>query len=456
MIRIINFRRLLCCVLACLLLCGTVMRPVAAEATVAGATAGLAYVTVEAAIPWILSVLSVGYLASYGSELFYSVKEAICKWAVSSSLGQALKAYSYGSDYCLDSDVVDAAAGAVNTFLAGDFTSICQKGLQFSSAYIISYKTAAGETNKCYYWGNAKPTTNQNSSGLSLVMIKPGIFFFGQTDDYTDYSSANPGNFSFTFYDSTLLGVEAVSPSSLVKSDVTDVADQLARTGIWVVDTTGGDNDNGKKHYYPVIPTKEISSADVETTDVTADVESSSNPNDVSFEGFKDFLNDFWTGFKTKMLEIPDILREIGEFVKNIPDILQEIKEFIKNLPETLVQGFKAVQTGLNKLVDFFTGTMYVPSPLEAIAFDGLFDLFPFNIPYGIYEAVTFWEAGESPPVITIPLPTYSGGSVDIYEFQIDFSEIPGMDTLVAIIRGGELILFAVGLLMITRKVTKW
>lgn len=45
---------------------------------------------------------------------------------------------------------------------------------------------------------------------------------------------------------------------------------------------------------------------------------------------------------------------------------------------------------------------------------------------------------------------------MDIYEFEIDFSEIPGMGTLVAIIRGGELILFAVGLLMITRKVTKW
>lgn len=148
--------RLLCCLLVCLFLCCTVMRPVSASAVATGATAGLAYVTIEAAIPWILSALSVGYLVSYGS-LLTSVKEAICEWAVTSSLGQALKAYSYGSDYYLESDVVDAAATVVNGYLSCDFATACEIGSAFPKAFVITY-TVMGDTYKSYYWGNSKPS----------------------------------------------------------------------------------------------------------------------------------------------------------------------------------------------------------------------------------------------------------------------------------------------------------
>lgn len=154
-----------------------------------------------------------------------------------------------------------------------------------------------------------------------------------------------------------------------------------------------------------------------------------------------------------------DVTTETG-FWSSVLDwlsrILSAIKSLVAGITVPIVNAVERVLAGVDSLVKFFTGTTFVASPLDAIAFDGLFDLFPFNIPYGIYQAISFWDAGATAPVITIPLPTYSGGSVDIYEFQIDFSEIPGMSTLVSIVRGGELILFAVGLLMITRKVTKW
>lgn len=111
---------------------------------------------------------------------------------------------------------------------------------------------------------------------------------------------------------------------------------------------------------------------------------------------------------------------------------------------------------GINALVNFFTGTAIVESPLTAIRFGALFDLFPFNIPKGIYDTINFWNASAAPPVISIPLPNVTRGGVDVDTYELDFAEIPGMNTLAALIRGGELILFAIGLLMITRKVTKW
>ena len=132
------------------------------------------------------------------------------------------------------------------------------------------------------------------------------------------------------------------------------------------------------------------------------------------------------------------------------------IKSLVTGITAPIVSAVSAVRSEAVAISEYLTGTTYVESPLVAIHFGDLFNLFPFNIPYGIYNAITFWNAQASPPVITIPLPTYTGGGFDIYEFEINFSEIPGMDTLASIIRGGELILFAIGLLIITRKVTKW
>ena len=132
------------------------------------------------------------------------------------------------------------------------------------------------------------------------------------------------------------------------------------------------------------------------------------------------------------------------------------IKDLVSGITVPITNAIANVRSVAKSIADFFATTMVIESPMTAIHFGALFDLFPFNIPHGIYTAVTFWNATASPPVITIPLPTFSNGSVGIYEFEINFSEIPGMDTLSAIIRGGELILFAIGLLMVTRKVTKW
>lgn len=132
------------------------------------------------------------------------------------------------------------------------------------------------------------------------------------------------------------------------------------------------------------------------------------------------------------------------------------IKSLVTGITTPIVNAISAVRSKVASLADVFSGTVVVASPLEAIHFGALFDLFPFNIPYGIYKAITLWGSTAAAPTVTIPLPTYKGGSMDIYKFEINFSEIPGMDKLAAVIRAGELILFVLGLAMVTRKVTKW
>lgn len=159
-------------------------------------------------------------------------------------------------------------------------------------------------------------------------------------------------------------------------------------------------------------------------------------------------------------IPIQNALNTVKGAVDNVKTTLGNIGNLIQ---QQVVGGITAVKNAVNsvgdgvtQVVDFFTGTSYVESPTAALKFGSLFDLFPFNIPKGIYDAISFWEASASPPVITIPLPSYTGGAMDIYEFEINFSEIPGMDALAALIRAGELILFVVGLVILTEKVTKW
>lgn len=255
--------RLVCCLLVCLLLCCTVMRPVSASALATGATAGLAYVSVEAVIPWLLSALSVGYLISDGS-LHTNVKEAISEWAVTSSLGQSLKAYSYGSQYYLDSQVVTAAATAINIYLSGDFSTACDIGQSFPKAYVISY-TVLGDTYKSYYWGNSKPTYYYDDPYLIFLLDKPCVSF--HSDHLFDFSADEKATYSSAISGGSLVSIEAVSPSSLAQSDVLTEVNTLASSAISVTDPS-----DGKKNAYPVISTQAADSSAVESTTTTVPV----------------------------------------------------------------------------------------------------------------------------------------------------------------------------------------
>lgn len=326
--------RLLCCLLVCLFLCCTVMRPVSASAVATGATAGLAYVTIEAAIPWILSALSVGYLVSYGS-LLTSVKEAICEWAVTSSLGQALKAYSYGSDYYLESDVVVAAAQAVNTSLSGRYASACEKGLDFSSAYIISC-TQAGETYTSIYWGNSAPTYSYGTdSFLTVTISKPCVFY--SNGELWDFSDTDSGTYRFGYDAGILDSIESVSPSTLAQSDVLTEANTLATSAIGITDPSGE-----KKNVYPIIATQAVSSSVVETTDTTVAVgAATASGSSTDFSGILGWLAKIYNAILSLAASIT------GPITTAISEISSSIKEWWDAATSAITEAISEVRTAI-------------------------------------------------------------------------------------------------------------
>lgn len=347
--------RLLCCLLVCLFLCCTVMRPVSASAVATGATAGLAYVTVEAAIPWLLSALSVGYLASYGSSLFNSVKDAICDWAVTSSLGQALKAYSYGSDYYLESDVVDAAASVVNNYLSGDFATACEIGSAFPKAFVITY-SVMGDTYKSYYWGNSKPTYYYDDPYLIFLFQKPGVQY--HLDHLFDYSADDSATYSGSIDGGTLVSIEAVAPSTLAQSDVLTEANTLATSAIGITDPSGE-----KKNVYPIIATQAVSSSVVETTDTTVAVSASTaSGNSTDLSGILGWLAKIYnaivgntTSLKDTIVENSSSIKEKWETITTtITTAISDVRTAIATTNATLMNIFRVRIEAISTAISTF------------------------------------------------------------------------------------------------------
>lgn len=117
--------RILCLLLAVLILFNTVVRPLEVQATAIATTATVVGISVEAAIPWIFSTLSVAYLYSFGSQLYYSVKSALSSKTTTISGTTALKAYSYNGSYCLDSSVIESATNVIDSYVTDYYSIAC-------------------------------------------------------------------------------------------------------------------------------------------------------------------------------------------------------------------------------------------------------------------------------------------------------------------------------------------
>lgn len=299
--------RILCLLLAVLILFNTVFRPLEVQATAIATTAAVVGISVEAAIPWIFSALSVAYLYSFGSQLYYSVKSALTSKTTTISGTTALKAYSYNGSYCLDSSVIESATSVIDSYVTDYYSIACTSGLQFSNLYTIYIQNSRSSNDRSifYYWGNTDPVFSQDNDGdLSITFYKPCVVL--RNNNYYDYSAsyhATP-TAGWTITNHDLHSVVKQSSQSVVSPDVSEKAQTLAATGIWIVDTTsGGDSsDGGKKRVLPIIATDSIeNTADVVETEEEVEVDistsgsSSNTGSSTDLSGVLGWLQRIWS-----------------------------------------------------------------------------------------------------------------------------------------------------------------
>ena len=243
---------------------------------------------------------------------------------------------------------------------------------------------------------------------------------------------------------------EVVTIPGLIGNAIPDEEDDLI-TGYpgWyrnavIIEGTGGGSDPGDESDelpYPVFPIG-IKPSYEETVDQTPEEVVDPDPIDNTDPGGNAGTG---TGGANYSGVLSKILGKLGEIVNAIVSAPGAVVDAVQNVYQSVVS-----------IADFLTGTTVVDSPLEAINFDAMRDLFPFNIPAGIYDAINFWSKPAEAPVLSFPVPNMAGNKVVVDTYDIRLSDIPGFDRVVAVIRAGELICFAIGLALVTRKVTKW
>lgn len=139
--------------------------------------------------------------------------------------------------------------------------------------------------------------------------------------------------------------------------------------------------------------------------------------------------------------EIADILEGVKDGVIAIPDALENLKVIPVDKTDT-----KEIEDAIDKV-----GTITIP---DTPTYDGDYTLnlasfFPFCLPFDFADMIGCLQATPQAPKFTFKLPVgYSSGGAIWQEFTIDFSD---WDRVAAVARTGELLVFIVGLVMITR-----
>lgn len=471
-----TWQRVLCCLLVCLFLCITVMRPLSADATALGATAGLVYVSVEAVIPWVLSALSVVWLTSALQDIITTEATEDLQDDIVIMDGSAfVPAYNYGSQYYLESDIVSTVANVAADVKNNNVTS--SSGM-YEYVHTFSYTNNVG-LSEWVIWSNEVPKESSSDYEIMLKIPYPCVVSYSSplenyTKDFSDKEAASWNYYQVSFLKKDSITYNGLTTKQLISEK--DSVDLLTSTGIWIVDTTGGnDPENNKKHVVPVIQSSSVNSSNVvETSDeVAVDSEYSTSTSTVDLSGvlgwlykiwkaitdIPDFLTEFeaslgistvppllqklvewtqnlpetftdhWTDFKTKMLEIPDILREIREFIKNIPETLTQIWNWLKTLPSVI---YDSIVNALEFL--------FIPS-------DGYLDfrVTDLRTSFSLFDSIigsakqlrSFFNFATTPPIIYIDLGASTSWAMGGRTVFIDMSWYaeykPTMDLIISV-----------------------
>ena len=468
-----SFKRIMCCLLALLVLCTCMIRPleVKAAAITGTLTVGAAACLIAATAGIVFNPQTVEDFVAIGEDFQKRIRDwgnATGKTAEAETLIAGLILYVSGG--------------------GGEDPTPPKRPFKFSQAAVAAIAFALSAIVKA---GGVEVPGEQAPEGLAYFgdMLLPVI-----PSGY-DYSSAyifDYKNYTHLYLSTAPIYYEyASSKQTRLNSSKTTIYDFYFNSskGLWVFDRTStysGDvilcnQIETATHYWcsldsdPLPYQYEIIEADymsevltpdengqIEQEEIEKNLPAAIDPSTLLYNTQKEDLNQAVQEVMGQLASGEMTYDQYMESIQAEPEDNPEDNPEDETLPGTSPDptpdgsGDAEVKSGLRKLVDFFTGTTYVQSPLLALNFGTLFDLFPFNIPAGIYQAINFWKADAEAPKLVLPTLAYDGDKLTGDEFTVDLAEFPGMNTIAALIRAGNLILFGIGLLLITRKVTKW
>lgn len=429
-----TWQRVLCCFLICLIILFTVAKPIEAQAVAAAAAASIVGITVESAIPWLLSALSVSYLAASVSELYPKIKAAIKDWIFTKSGTEYINAYIYDNKLCFSSDVLSKVTTVSDTFLLEKYNTNNYSnmiGVDWYDSSNVAYSFI------CFSDNTPKMAYSESAGAIHVSCYLPAIIFVKVGNKWTFYDESS--GTSDTGWVATYSCAAAPTVSDQEGKAITRFV-SIAESGTVIDIPAGAPTNSGKDKIYPVIDSTVLTADEVVETGTTAEVNSSESSS-TNVSSILGWLEKIWAAiialansivspitaaistFQAKVEALWDAattaittaIADVIEWLKSLGTSITDILEWLKTLPglmkQTIVDALTAVFVPEEGYIETEVEALVSACPLvhsvveTADCFTDAFTGF-YNEPPIIYaelhNATTSWDIGDRAVILDL------------------------------------------------------
>lgn len=320
-------------------------------------------------------------------------------------------------------------------------------------------------------------------AGLSVIFLnegtpsqdKPYNWGFGKREVYLDSDRrissnvANPYMYDGTYFVTYHPREGLIQPSLKVHCQKHDKytgeagEDSVSNIGLGDQDVTDRLSWNGENYVEPTVlnPTESWVGTlegedwqDIDIEDAMEDVFNHVADNDISIDG--EVIDEPLPPEPTVVPQpthapVDDVIDGLNDLIEQQDTVIEGINDLVEGT-DAIEDAIEDVKTEVGEIAETLEEATEVIEP-EAAA-DYKFDLrnlFPFCIPFDIVRILGLFDVSPVAPHVQLPFVIDSLNFS--YTFDLDFS---AFNSVAAIMRGLEFIVFAIGLAIVTSKVIRW
>lgn len=388
--------RIMCCLLAALLLFTFVSRPLEVSATgLEAAAAGFVGIAPEVAIPIILVLLGISVVGKNWDRICNWVEDNFDQFTTWINDETVIPAYNYNGQLYIEQSVIDGVADLVAEFNSFTYDDAWTMGQQFTYMYNIALSNSAYDM---VVWSNTAPYigTSQNE----IMCPAPCVVYMLTTSqhiyDYRDYND-------YKLYPNYVVpcSISNVTVKDIYVTEVSSVTSPVVDATTITVNTP----DDEKEKVIPIAPSSSTPYEDSHTlVEVLPNTGTGteSGVTSIDLSGVISWLKSIWqaisnlaaqitspivsaltsvksaitTGVTTITDAITKTIADIIEWLKSMGATLADILEWIKTLPASIAQAISTVITDvfvpsadfISEKVDAITSRFAWITPLVDIA----------------------------------------------------------------------------------------
>ena len=362
-------KRILCCLLALLVFCFCLMRPmvITANATAAGtaAMAGVVGIAPEIAIPAIIVLLGISVVAANWDDICDFTEGLFDDLFIQINGEDVIPAYDYNNQLYVSEDVVEATVYTLEDYFTEKYGEAWDIALGENLTYMFTSPQFGGNAKRVMtVFGETTPVLSQVGDDVKMTVQCPAVVhesLFGGIDSETYDLSGQTGEWSMTFFS-----------TDVFTFDTSTIADLQLDSTLSIV------NPDGEEEY--CIPIAPSTSIPYELTDTKVTVfddsatETVPGTSTVDLSGVIGWLKNIWQAITNiDLSQIKTYLSNISTKIGNLADSITApivetvtaVKTVVTNGVNYLSQVIQSVKVAISNGITTITDA--ISSSIDAI-----------------------------------------------------------------------------------------